>query len=224
MKLSTSACLLLMSAAFGSAACSSDNSPSMTANGGSPASAGGSTASGGSSSSLGGAATAAGGATSSGGATVSSGGAATGENFSPSCEGLTAGGVEIKKGGACSATDPQVCYKTCGPGSVGFKSETCTSGLYAEGDCAFPAAGNYACYKIPATIDHAACGTATPKASSDCTVAECTLCNDANGTYFDSGGNSKAGYCVCPAASASGTRHWTCASATAWPCPLGQGC
>jgi hypothetical protein len=34
------------------------------------------------------------------------------------------------------------------------------------------------------------------------------------------------GYCVCPApAVAGGTSKWSCATtATAWPCPMGQGC
>jgi hypothetical protein len=40
--------------------------------------------------------------------------------------------------------------------------------------------------------------------------------------YLDSKGNPKAGYCVCIAGSAG--NKWSCASASAWPCPGGQGC
>jgi hypothetical protein len=127
------------------------------------------------------------------------------------------------KGGVCTATDSQLCYKTCGPLSIGFKSETCTGGLYVEqSGCSFPAGQNYACYKIPPTIS-TTCPTTAPQASQACTVAECTLCN-VGGTYLDSGGASKEGYCVCPAAGTSGSRKWSCASSTAWPCPAGQGC
>ena len=173
MKLTISASLLLMLAGFGAAACSSDNSPSTNGNGGSSAASGGaSTASGGATTASGGASTASGGAsstsggasTASGGASTTSGGATTGGgDYQPSCTGLTAGGVEIAKNGACSATDPQKCYKTCGPQSVGFKSETCTAGVYAEGACEFPADKDYSCFKIPATgVDHTTCGTTTP--------------------------------------------------------------
>ncbi|MFZ5896984.1 MAG: hypothetical protein ACOY0T_38355 [Myxococcota bacterium] len=236
MKLTISASLLLMLAGFGAAACSSENSPSTSANGGSTSSANGGAAntSGGATSSSGGAASANGGATtanggatgsSNGGSTAStSGGATSSGNFMPSCTGLMASGAEPTKGGPCTASDPQVCYKTCGPASSGFKSETCTGGVYAEGACEFPAEKDYSCYKIPAMIDRTACGTTTPKASTECMVPECTLCNDASGQYQDSSGAAKTGYCVCGAANSSGVRKWTCASATAWPCPNGKGC
>jgi hypothetical protein len=238
MKLTTST-LLVMLAGYGAAACSSDNSPSTSANGGSTSSA-----SGGAANSSGGATTTAtGGATTtaSGGATTtttggstsatsggstSAGGETTGANdYQPSCTGLVASGAEPTKGGACTATDPQKCFKTCGPQSVGFKSETCTAGAYAEGACEFPAEKDYSCFKIPATgIDHAACGATTPKASDTFDVPECTLCNDANSQYQDSTGAAKSGYCVCQPPNSSGVRKWTCASTTAWPCPLGKGC
>jgi hypothetical protein len=135
---------------------------------------------------------------------------------------VTAAGAAPTKGGACTAADTQVCYKTCGPASSGFKSETCTGGTYAEqSGCTFPA-GDYSCYKIPTAVDPS-CPTTPPQASSACTVAMCTPCN-VNGMYLDSQGSAKEGYCVCPAAGASGNRNWTCASSTAWPCPSGQGC
>jgi hypothetical protein len=143
--------------------------------------------------------------------------------FSPLCSDVppTASGAPAK-GGACTATDPQLCYKTCGPQSVGFKSETCTNGAYAEQTgCTFPDA-DYSCYKIPTTVD-ASCPTTAPQATKPCEVAMCTPCN-AGGNYLDSSGASKMGYCVCPAAGDSGMRNWSCASATAWPCPLGKGC
>jgi hypothetical protein len=127
------------------------------------------------------------------------------------------------KGGVCTASDTQLCYKTCGPNSIGFKSETCTGGLYAEqSGCSFPADQDYACYKIPATVS-ATCPTTAPQASQACTVAECTLCN-VGGMYLDSSGAAKEGYCVCPKAGTSGTSKWSCASSTAWPCPAGKGC
>ena len=154
-------------------------------------------------------------------------GAATG-TFTPLCKGLmTAGAMEPAKAIACVAADPQVCYKTCGPASAGFKSETCSAGAYAEqSGCAFPPELDAACYKLPAAQD-VSCPMAPPMASTDCTVAECTLCNGGGGptgTYLDSKGASKAGYCVCPAAGASGSRKWSCASTDAWPCPGGKGC
>jgi len=155
----------------------------------------------------------------------SSGGDTGGGIFSPLCSAvpLTMAGEVPTKGGVCTPTDAQLCYKTCGPQSVGFKSETCTNGLYVEqSDCSFPD-GDYACYKIPAAIS-ATCPTATPKASQPCSVAECTLCNVA-GNYLDSADATKPGYCVCPPGPDSGTaRKWSCASTTAWPCPAGKGC
>ena len=65
----------------------------------------------------------------------------------PSCTGLTtAAAAEPTKGGACVATDPQLCYKTCGPEKQGAKSETCTGGVYAEmSGCSFDPAVNFAC-------------------------------------------------------------------------------
>ena len=42
------------------------------------------------------------------------------------------------KGGVCTPSDTQLCYKTCGPLSIGFKSETCTGGVYVEqSGCSF---------------------------------------------------------------------------------------
>jgi hypothetical protein len=162
----------------------------------------------------------------SGGAVASksdAGAAAGNAMFTPLCSDVppTAAGAPTK-GGACTASDPQLCYKTCGPQSAGFKSETCTNGAYAEqSGCSFPD-GDYACYKVPSSID-SSCPSAAPQATMPCEVAECVVCN-AGGNYLDSSGASKAGYCVCPKAGASGSRKWSCASTTAWPCPNGKGC
>jgi len=134
-----------------------------------------------------------------GGETTGTGGTAgtTGSvPFEPFCAGLTtAAGAAPTKNGICADTDPQLCYKTCGPESIGFKSETCSAGVYNE--------------QSGCTV---------------CTVATCTLCN-VSGGYLDSSGAAKSGYCVCPAPSATtGISKWSCAISTAWPCPAGQGC
>jgi hypothetical protein len=145
--------------------------------------------------------------------------------FEPLCSGLlTADRVAPTKNGICLDTDPQLCYKTCGPESIGFKSETCVAGVYVEQfGCSFQEDRDYSCYKIPTTID-ASCPKTVPQASTVCTVAACTLCN-INGGYFDSSGASKSGYCVCPAPSdATGVSKWSCAMSSAWPCPGGKGC
>ena len=149
--------------------------------------------------------------------------AASSGMFSPLCSDVppTAAGVPAK-GGACTEADSQLCYKTCGPQSVGFKSEMCTNGAYVEqSGCTFPD-GDYSCYKIPTTVA-ATCPTTAPQATMPCDVAMCTPCN-VGGNYLDSSGASKMGYCVCPMAGDTGMRKWSCASATAWPCPLGKGC
>jgi hypothetical protein len=151
--------------------------------------------------------------------------ATTGTNpYQPSCTGLTtAAGVAPTKAGLCTTADPQLCFKTCGPESKGFKSETCTGGSYVEqSGCSFLPGVDYSCYKIPATAD-ATCPAAAPQASQACTVATCVVCGGTTG-YLDSTGAAKTGYCVCPAPGAAGTSKWTCASSTAWPCPAGQGC
>jgi hypothetical protein len=155
--------------------------------------------------------------------TTATGGTGGTTDFTPLCSGLlTAAGVAPTKNGICNdPNDPQLCYKTCGPQSVGFKSETCTAQVYVEqSGCSFPPA-DYSCYKIPATMDPS-CPTEVPQATTVCTVAPCTLCN-VNGGYLDSSGAAKQGYCVCPTSS-TGTSKWSCASTTAWPCPAGQGC
>ena len=159
------------------------------------------------------------------GGTTPTGGTTGGGAFNPLCSTLlTAASVAPTKNGICVDTDPQLCYKTCGPNSIGFKSETCTAGVYVEqSSCSFPTGVDYSCYKIPTTID-ATCPTLVPQASTVCTVAACVPCN-VNGGYLDSSGAAKTGYCVCPAPSATtGISKWSCATSTTWPCPNGQGC
>ena len=156
----------------------------------------------------------------------SAGAGTSSEDFTPACDlTLSVGGEEIKKGTACADEDPEICWRKCGPQSSGWKSETCTSGVYAEGDCVFPSDATYECYKIPEE-QHAECPTTTeemPQASQECDVPECNPCN-VEDQYMTSSGEVKVGYCVCQPANSEGTRTWSCASGTAWPCPLGQGC
>jgi hypothetical protein len=166
--------------------------------------------------------TASGGSTGAGsGGSTGTGGGAFGE---PACLST------VSKGSACGPTDQQLCYKTCGPEKTGVKSETCqTSGTYAEmSGCTFDPAQNYACYKIPTTANTACPTGTTPQGSATCDVPHCTLCNSmqglAGGQYLDSSGSPKTGWCTCQEANTAGTRTWTCASDTAWPCPSGQGC
>ena len=245
MTRSTPAFLLGFAALCTFAACSSDNEPATPASAGShnasagaPAATAGAPATGnagapamagapataGAPAASGGAPATSGGAPATAGAPTGGGGAPASGAFSPLCTGLTtAAGPAPTKAGACTAADPQVCYKGCGPQNSGFKSETCTAGAYAEqSGCTFPPEGDYSCFKIPATVD-AACPTTTITASTPCTVAACTACTDATKHYYDSQMNLKVGYCVCPA-STTGTSKWSCASDTAWPCPTGKGC
>jgi hypothetical protein len=147
--------------------------------------------------------------------------------FSPLCSVVppTAAGPAPTKNGVCTDSDTQLCYKSCGPNNVGFKYEMCTGGHYNEqSGCSFPmdASADYSCYKIPAAIDPS-CPTTMPQSSMPCTVAACVLCN-VGGMYLDSSSTAKMGYCVCPAPNKSGMSKWSCASSTAWPCPLGPGC
>jgi len=165
--------------------------------------------------------TGAGGAGGAAGMGAAGGGSSFGQ---PACPGTVA------KGAPCGSSDVQFCYKTCGPEKTGVKAETCqTSGAYAEmSGCMFDSTVDYSCYKLP-TLGNAACGaSATPINGSTCDVSACTICNSlegaSGGSYFDSSGATKVGYCVCQAPNSAGTRTWSCASDTAWPCPGGSGC
>jgi hypothetical protein len=169
--------------------------------------------------------------TTTGGASTSAGGS-TSSSILPGLDcssKTTAAGLSIGSKVACTAADTQLCYKTCGPDNVGYKSETCTAGAYVESTCAFPATGNYSCFK--ATVDSAGCPATAPTHGQPCTITQCTLpctgtacatCGFTTG-YMDSSGNPKAGYCVCIPGTA-GASKWSCASSSAWPCPASAGC
>jgi hypothetical protein len=151
-------------------------------------------------------------------------------DFMPPCYlTKTTAGEDILKGVSCTPDDLQLCYRPCGPAQVGWKSETCMAGVYAEGDCRFPLDGDYSCYRLPDDVPQDPpiidCGlTVTPSALDECTVDECTPCNK-EGYYEDTGGDAKPGFCVCRAPDpVTGIRRWTCATDTSWPCPNNQGC
>jgi hypothetical protein len=163
-----------------------------------------------------------GGVTGTGGGSGGAAGAGGASFGQPACP------ATVTKGGACASTDVPLCYKTCGPEKTGVKSDTCTGGVYAEmSGCLFDPTRDYSCYKLPST-SIAACGPDVPIAGSACNVAACQICNSTEGLpgggYLDSAGAAKIGYCVCQAPNSGGTRTWSCASDTAWPCPAGAGC
>jgi hypothetical protein len=116
------------------------------------------------------------------------------------------------KSAACTM-EGEVCNKTCGPQSSGFKTETCTNALYAEGDCMFDCSDttkDWACYALSTAT---ACDTTVvPQASQPCTVPNCMPCT---GGYLDSNANPKTGACVCVSGANGG--KWSCASTSAWP-------
>ncbi len=231
--------LALLAQIFILQACGGSNSPSTTGAGGSSATtgaggAGATTGAGGTSATTGAGGTSAGTGTGGSSATTGAGGssATTGAGGStgaggtsgtafgtPAC-GNTAAGTSIAKNVACTAADPQLCYKTCGPEKTGAKSETCSGGLYAEGNCLFDTTKNFMCYAVPAT-QPAACPATAPMASAACSVADCVVCGGTTG-YLDSTGAAKTGFCVCQASATTPT--WSCASSTAWPCPGNTGC
>jgi hypothetical protein len=163
----------------------------------------------------GGKSTNSGGRTGTGG--ISATGGATSTPYGPLCASA------VVKDGPCQVVGTQPCYKTCGPSSVGYKSETCVGGTYSEqSNCSFPVGSDYSCYKLPA-VRPPTCPTATvPRAGQTCTVAECIVCFGGTitaPTYQDSTGTQKNGYCVC-----LDTGTWTCASTSSWPCPGSAGC
>ena len=117
---------------------------------------------------------------------------------------------------ACSPSDSQLCSETCGPRSLGQRTETCACGAYVPGDCQFPA-GDYSCFKIP-NVTPSECPTVAPQDGQPCAIADCIVCGEDTG-FFGSSGAPERGYCVCDAT----TRSWTCGHG-GWPCPGGTGC
>jgi hypothetical protein len=143
--------------------------------------------------------------------------------------GITQAQEAVAKGVACVGSDQQVGYKTCGPMNIGFKSETCTGGIYAEqSDCSFDPACDYSCFKLPQAADPA-CPATAPTHGTACSVPPCVVCGGtASGQttgYLDSKSSAKIGFCVCVPATASTTQKWSCATGgTIWPCPGNTGC
>jgi hypothetical protein len=213
--------------------CSSSNDPATTTGTGgttatstggtTTASTGGSTGSGGTTATTGTGgttATSTGGVSASGGHSGAAGSSGSSDFGQPACT-TTSAGVAVKKGGSCTAADPQLCYNTCGPEKSGVKPETCSAGAYAEGPCQFDPAKDFSCYKVPAAgAFSASCPAGVITSGAACTVPDCTVCGAMG--YTDSSGSPKTGYCVCQSGSANPT--WSCASTTAWPCPAGSGC
>jgi hypothetical protein len=160
------------------------------------------------------------GGTTGGGSVSGGGGTAFGQ---PACP-------EVLRGTACLPTDPQLCYRTCGPEKTGVRAVTCeATGVYSEmGGCTYDPSKDYSCYAIPAVANAVCPAGVVPQASNPCDVDHCVLCNSAGGLpgglFTDATGALKAGYCTCQLANATGLRTWTCASDTAWPCPAGAGC
>ncbi len=184
-----------------------------------------------------------GGTTGTGGTTATGGGGGAAAFAYPDgfCGKAADGTTDIAKNVSCTSSDPvQVCDKNCGPGNVGYKTETCNGTLYTEGTCTFPAEGNYGCFKVPAD-NSAGCPGTVPQHNGECPTSmaicqtapigtacqqatPCDMCGVGYG-YLDAGGASKGGYCVCVPSTTSATgQKWACASATAWPCPASNGC
>ena len=146
--------------------------------------------------------------------------------------GVTLAQEAVAKGVACVPSDQQVAYKTCGPLNVGYKSETCSGGVYAEqSDCSFDPACDFSCFKLPDPADpaFAACPTTAPTHGTACTLPPCVVCGGtAKGQttgYLDSKRSAKIGFCVCVPATANTTQKWSCATGgTIWPCPGNNGC
>jgi hypothetical protein len=212
----------LLALVFAFQGCATDNTGSTATGGATGSGTGGTTATGtggATATGTGGSATPTGGTTGAAGAPATGAAGSSGAFGSPAC-GNTMAGTAAGKGVACTTADVQLCYKTCGPEKSGVKSETCTNGAYAEGNCMFDPSKTYACYAVPTTQD-ATCPTTAPMASSACTIADCVVCGGTTG-YLDSTGAMKTGYCVCQASATAPS--WSCASSTAWPCPNGSGC
>jgi hypothetical protein len=138
------------------------------------------------------------------------GGAGTGSGSSGGLSGYPLCTVETK-GAACSE-EGLVCLKTCGPQSVGSKTEVCTAGVTVEGACEFDCSDtsiNWGCFANLGTAPECPAGT---QAAMPCTVPACEPCA---GAYLNSAGVPKIGGCIC--VGASGAEKWSCAVATAWP-------
>jgi hypothetical protein len=143
--------------------------------------------------------------------------------------GITQAKEGVAKNIACVPEDQQLCYKTCGPTNSGFKSETCSGGIYVEqSDCSFDSACDFSCFTLPDVADPV-CPKSPPMHGGPCTLPPCVVCggtSEAQTTgYLDSKGSAKIGFCVCVPPTETTTQKWSCATAgTAWPCPGNRGC
>jgi hypothetical protein len=134
-------------------------------------------------------------------------------------------------GNLCTVADPPLCYTRCGPEGAGDRAATCDpSGVYIDAaECIFNPAFDWSPYKIP-SAGNAACGAGvTPHAFAACDVETGIVCNSqagvTGGTYVDTGGVARVGYCVCVVITTIGdTKGWSCAPDADWPCPRGRGC
>jgi hypothetical protein len=119
--------------------------------------------------------------------------------------------------GAMCTNEGVGCKKSCGPQSVGWKSETCTNALVVEGKtCEFECGDtsvNWGCYSLTAATS---CDTTNvPVSGAACTAAACVPCA---GGYKDTSNTAKTGACVCVAGATMS--KWSCAATTptnAWP-------
>jgi hypothetical protein len=130
----------------------------------------------------------------------------------------------------CYVTDPQICYRPCGPDATGDRTTTCgPAGAYVEmPECNYNPAYDYSCWKIP-TVAVAACGNGvTPREGADCDINACITCNSlgglAGGVYIGAAGATTIGFCECVGDNLSGINRWSCATDTDWPCPRSRGC
>ena len=153
----------------------------------------------------------------------------TGSGATTGTAGTTGVAGTTGQGGDTGAASVRACVAQVS--KSGVKLETCTTaGTYSEmSGCTFNPVNDYSCYKIPAAANTVCPAGLMPQGSMDCgTVPECTSCNSLQGAvggqYLDSQGNPKVGWCVCQAPNGDGLRTWSCATDTAWPCPLGAGC
>jgi hypothetical protein len=142
-----------------------------------------------------------------GGTAGSAGGSAGSAGTGPI--GSLPGCTTESKGAPCT-NQGVACKKTCGPQSLGWKSETCNSGMIAESPtCEFECTDtsvDWGCYSLAGAPT---CNPANiPMASQACTTAPCAPCT---GGYLDTSMASKMGDCICAAG------KWSCTASTQWP-------
>ena len=137
----------------------------------------------------------------------------------------------VVKGGACTPTDQQFCYKTCGPEKTGVKTETCTTaGTYAEmSGCSFEPSQGFLLLQDPDRGQHGVPGGRDAPGLDGLRRPALRALQQPRRRrrrQLPRLGRRAQGRLVhLPGAErGTGLRTWTCASDTAWPCPLGAGC